>query len=358
MIKKIFKLTALLIIVITFVIGWYWNEYNIYLQTPISVSKSPLSKASLPKERTEQIFSVNKGERVRDIAENLYQQNIIQHPEYFRLYARLSHKAEKIKAGEYSLKSGMTIVDVVDLFVSGIVNQYSLTIVEGWTVKEALEHISNDSNLIKTADLALPYDVKNKSILAKKLGSQYSNVEGLIYPDTYKFPKGTSDFQFLKRAYDGMQKVLAQEWEKREEKLPLKTPYEALILASIVEKESGVSSERSKVAGVFIRRLNKKMRLQSDPTIIYGMGDRYKGNIRRKDINEKTAYNTYQISGLPPTPIAIPGRDAIHAVLHPDKGKSLYFVADGTGGHVFSNNLKAHNRAVRQYLLKTKDKKK
>ncbi len=151
-----------------------------------------------------------------------------------------------------------------------------------------------------------------------------------------------------------MQKILAEEWHKREINTPLKSAYEALILASIVEKESGVSSERSKIAGVFIRRLNKKMRLQSDPTIIYGMGERYKGNIRRRDINEKTAYNTYQIPRLPPTPIAIAGREAIHAVLHPDKGKSLYFVADGTGGHVFSNNLKAHNRAVRKYILKKK----
>ena len=210
--------------------------------------------------------------------------------------------------------------------------------------------IANDANLIRTVDFSAPFDIKTKASLAKKLNSQHTNFEGLIYPDTYNFPKGTSDFQFLKRSYDVMQNVLAQEWQKREQNTPLKTPYEALILASIVEKESGMSSERSKIAGVFIRRMNKKMRLQSDPTIIYGMGERYKGNIRRRDINEKTAYNTYQISRLPPTPIAIPGREAIHAVLHPDKGKSLYFVADGSGGHVFSNNLKDHNRAVRKYL--------
>ncbi|RKZ93160.1 MAG: endolytic transglycosylase MltG, partial [Gammaproteobacteria bacterium] len=195
-------------------------------------------------------------------------------------------------------------------------------------------------------------DYKDK--LKTYLKTQHTKLEGLLFPDTYNFPRGTSDFQFIKRSYDQMQKILAEEWHKREIKTPLKSAYEALILASIVEKESGVSSERSKIAGVFIRRLNKKMRLQSDPTIIYGMGERYKGNIRRRDINEKTAYNTYQIPRLPPTPIAIAGREAIHAVLHPDKGKSLYFVADGTGGHVFSNNLKAHNRAVRKYILKKK----
>ncbi len=187
------------------------------------------------------------------------------------------------------------------------------------------------------------------------MNSPYKTFEGLIYPDTYKFPRGTTDLQFIERAYKQMQRVLEQEWQQREKDLPLKTPYEVLILASIVEKESGVSSERSKIAGVFIRRIKKKMRLQSDPTIIYGMGDDYKGNIRRKDINKKTAYNTYQIGGLPPTPIAIPGREAIHAVLHPEKGKSLYFVADGSGGHVFTNNLKAHNKAVRKYILKKKN---
>ncbi len=348
MIKKLFKLTALLIIISAFAVAWYWNEYNVYLQMPITLPESNASQY---------LFSVNKGERAQHIAKNLNKQNLIQHPHYFRLYARLSRKAVKIKAGEYVLKPGMTVVDVIDLFVSGTVNQYSLTIVEGWTVNEALTQITNDATLMKTPDFSLPLDSKSKEKLSKKLNSQYKNLEGLLYPDTYKFPKGTNDFQFLKRSYDNMQKVLTEEWAKREKDTPLKSAYEALILASIVEKESGVSSERSKIAGVFIRRMNIKMRLQSDPTIIYGMGDRYKGNIRRKDINEKTAYNTYQIPRLPPTPIAIPGREAIHAVLHPDKGKSLYFVADGTGGHVFTNNLKDHNKAVRSYLRKTRSKK-
>jgi len=340
MIKKLFKFTALLIILGSLAAGWYWNEYKMSLQSPISL---PVS------DQSEYLFTVNKGDRVRHIADNLKKHSIIQHPEYFRLYARLSHKAEKIKAGEYVLKSGMTFVDVIDLFVSGTVNQYSLTIVEGWTVKEVLARISRDNNLVKTDDFLES---------SQKLSKLYKNLEGLLYPDTYNFPKGTTDFEFLKRAYDVMQKVLADEWEKREKKTPLKNAYEALILASIVEKESGVSSERSKIAGVFIRRMNIKMRLQSDPTIIYGMGERYNGNIRRKDINEKTIYNTYQIPRLPPTPIAIPGREAIHAVLHPEEGKSLYFVADGTGGHVFTNNLKAHNKAVRSYLRKTRNKKK
>ncbi len=232
--------------------------------------------------------------------------------------------------------------------------QYRLTIVEGWTVKEALSAIENSTDLVKTPDLVLPLNKQSEMDLLKKLSSKHSHLEGLLFPDTYNFPKDTSQFDFIKRAYQQMQKVLQEEWQNKGKKLPIKSPYEALILASIVEKESGVSSERDKISGVFIRRINKKMRLQSDPTIIYGMGDRYHGNIRRRDINEKTAYNTYQIPALPPTPIAIPGREAIHAVLHPDKSKALYFVADGTGGHYFSDNLKQHNRAVRKYILKKK----
>lgn len=346
MIKKFFKLIALLIIIGSFAAGWYWNEYKIYLIQPVNI---PVSDPSSHK--AEQIFTIKKGELIRHIANNLQQQSIITHPEYFRLYARLSKKAEKIKAGEYSLKAGMTIVDLIDLFISGKVNQYSLTIVEGWTVKEALHAIITDNNLTQSST---PIELDNYDDLKKYLKTQQTNLEGLLYPDTFNFPRGTSHYQFIKRSYEEMQRVLAEEWQNREKTTPLKSAYEALILASIVEKESGVSSERSKIAGVFIRRMNKNMRLQSDPTIIYGMGDRYNGNIRRRDINEKTAYNTYQINGLPPTPIAIPGREAIHAVLHPDKGKSLYFVADGSGGHAFSNNLKAHNNAVRKYILKKK----
>lgn len=333
MIKKLFKLIALLIILASFVLGWYWNEYKIFLQSPISLTNT-------------QTFTIHRGNTVKQIAQSLQQQEIIKHARYFHLYTRLSKQAGKIKAGEYNLKPGMTSVELVDLFVSGKVVQYSLTIVEGWTFKEAIEKINKDKNLLNTAALM------DTAELLKQLNSPYDTLEGLIYPDTYKFPKGTTGLQFLKRSYKQLQKVLDQEWQQKAENLPLKTPYEALILASIVEKESGGNSERSKIAGVFIRRLNKKMRLQSDPTIIYGMGTRYKGNIRRRDIDEKTAYNTYQMDGLPPTPIALVGREAIHAVLHPDKGKSLYFVADGSGGHVFSKTLKEHNRAVRKYILK------
>ena len=345
MIKRLIKLIAVLLLIASFAGAWYWNEYNVFLQTPLSFSDDA--------ERTEQNFIIHKGDSIKKVARKLQEQHFIEHPQYFWLYTRLSKQAEKIKAGEYTLTTGITVEELVNRFVSGKVNQYALTIVEGWTVKDALAQINKDPNLVHTLDKKPVKEVLKK--LPELLNSPYKNIEGLIYPDTYNFPRGTTDLQFIERAYKQMQRVLEQEWQQREKNLPLITPYEALILASIVEKESGVSSERSKIAGVFIRRIKKKMRLQSDPTIIYGMGDDYKGNIRRKDINKKTAYNTYQIDGLPPTPIAIPGREAIHAVLHPEKGRSLYFVADGSGGHVFTNNLKAHNKAVRKYILKKKN---
>ena len=337
MIKIIFKLFALLIIIGSMMTAWYWSEYKIFLKMPIHLSSSEPGY----------IFTINKGDSVKQIGQSLEQKKIITQGKYFYLYSRLSKQAGKIKAGEYALKPGMTVVDLVELFVSGKVTQYSSTIVEGWTFKEALLQITQDKHLKLSSQLSM-------ADLVKQFSSEHESLEGLIYPDTYHYPIGTTDTQFLQRSYEQMQTILADEWAKKDAELPLKTPYEALILASIVEKESGGNSERSKIAGVFIRRLNKKMRLQSDPTIIYGMGERYKGNIRRRDIDEKTAYNTYQINGLPPTPIALVGREAIRAVLHPDKGKSLYFVADGSGGHIFSNNLKEHNRAVRKYILKKK----
>ena len=335
MIKVIFKLIALLIIAGSIVTAWYWSEYKIFLKMHIHLADNASTY----------IFTINKGDSIKQIGQSLESKSIIKQGKYFYLYSRLSNQAGKVKAGEYALKPGMTIVDLVTLFVSGKVIQYSSTIVEGWTFKETLLHIAQDKHLNLSKQLSM-------TDLVKQFSSEHTNLEGLIYPDTYHFPVGTTDIQFLQRTYDQMQLILAEEWENKDADLPLKTPYEALILASIVEKESGGNSERSEIAGVFIRRLNKKMRLQSDPTIIYGMGERYKGNIRRRDIDEKTPYNTYQIDGLPPTPIALVGREAIHAVLHPDKGKSLYFVADGSGGHIFSDNLKEHNRAVRKYILK------
>jgi len=206
--------------------------------------------------------------------------------------------------------------------------------------------LSENANLTHTLD-----NVDDK-VMLKRLGSPYKHPEGLFFPETYFFEKNTSDFELLKRAYQKMQQVLQQEWAGREPGLTLESPYQALILASIVEKETGKPSERARIAGVFIRRLRKGMLLQTDPTVIYGMGDRYQGNIRRQDLKQATPYNTYVIKGLPPTPIAMPGREAIHAVMHPAAGNSLYFVARGDGGHVFSATLREHVNAVNKYQKK------
>ncbi|MFK5894395.1 MAG: endolytic transglycosylase MltG [Pseudomonadota bacterium] len=326
------KISAVFIVIISCVIFWFWTEYNAFLVSPVN------NQAAVK-------FTIKSGSTLNRIANQLYTDKIISFPKYFKLYTKLQGKAAQIQAGEYIIKPDYTIEALLKIFVKGEVTQYQLTIPEGWTLKQIFNYLQK-TDLIPTITM-----LKQKQII-KLLDMGIDNVEGYIFPDTYYFPKGTKDIDFLKRSINKMQTTLTAEWHKRDKNLPLKSPYEALILASIVEKESGQKSERSKIAGVFIRRLRKGMRLQSDPTIIYGMGDAYKGNIRKKDINQKTAYNTYQINGLPPTPIASPGQNAIHAVLHPDSGRSLYFVADGSGGHYFSKNLKEHNQAVRKYILK------
>jgi UPF0755 protein len=340
--QKIFKLLALILIVLCSVLAWYWMEYNTFLKSPLNfpVSKS-ISKGI---NNTEEVkFTIKPGSNLTQIANQLYQQQIITKPKYFKLYVRLEGKSAKIQAGEYIIKSSYPVEDLLNIFIKGEVTRYQLTIPEGWTAKQILGYLKK-TDLVQT--------INDEELSKIKQLFNIKNIEGYIFPSTYFFLKGEMDQVFLKRSIKKMQTVLENEWQKRDKNLPLKSSYEALILASIVEKESGQKSERSKIAGVFIRRLRKGMRLQSDPTIIYGMGDSYKGNIRRRDINKKTLYNTYQIKGLPPTPIASPGQDAIHAVLHPDSGKSLYFVADGSGGHKFSNSLKEHNKAVRKFILK------
>ena len=329
--KKLLKLTGFIIIVVCGVLSWYWVEYNTFLQGQVN-------------NQTAVKITIKPGNHLGAIARKLQSENIINSAFYFKLYAKLEKKSSLLQAGEYIIKPNISIQNLLQLFVQGEVTQYQLTIPEGWTVKQIFSYL-------KKTDLNHSIDNMPMQKILTKLDLDINSLEGYIYPDTYYFPKQTSDIDFLKRSIKKMQSILKVEWLNREKKLPLKSAYEALILASIVEKESGKASERDKIAGVFIRRLQKGMRLQSDPTIIYGMGDSYKGNIRKKDINKKTAYNTYQINGLPPTPISSPGQNAIHAVLHPDKGNSLYFVADGSGGHYFSSNLKEHNRAVRKYIL-------
>jgi len=329
--ERLFKLVGLLLIVGSFTLGWLWMEYQTFLENPLAIQGE------------EQSFVVTPGTSLHAVAADLRKEGLIHDARMFRWMARLRGDAQRIQAGEYQLKSGMTPEQLLQMMVAGKVRQYSVTIIEGVTFREMMQVI-NDNPYLK-------HNLKGKSdsdIMAA-IGHAGEHPEGRFLPETYNFPRGMSDVEFLRRAYQALTERLAYEWENREAGLPYKNAYEALIMASIVEKETGVESERPQIAGVFIRRLKKGMRLQTDPTVIYGMGLDYDGNLRRRDLLRDTPYNSYTRAGLPPTPIAMPGGDAIHAAMHPDKGDSLYFVAKGDGSHHFSDTLAEHNRAVIRY---------
>lgn len=269
---------------------------------------------------------------------------------YMQVMARQSGLATRLKAGEYRLPAGSQLTDALTILASGKVVQHKLTIIEGWTFAEMMAVIRANTVLKKTLDDATDEDIM------KAIGRADKHPEGYFLPDTYAFPRGTTDVQFLRRANRALETTLDKAWQGREEGLPYSEPYEALIMASIVEKETAVVAERPMIAGVFVRRLKLGMRLQTDPTVIYGMGDTYKGNLRRKDLRADTPYNTYTRKGLPPTPIALASAAAIRAALHPATGRSLYFVAKGNGEHQFSATLKDHNKAVRHYQIRKRSK--
>jgi UPF0755 protein len=317
--------------------SWYgWTDYQRYLKQPIALSNSG------------QRLTVERGWSAKRIADELEQKGVIEKRYWFDLYARLSEKAGSIKQGEFNLTGPMTVPQLFDTLVKGQTVQYSLSLIEGSNWKQAIQRVAQSDDLVQTLD---EQTRQSSEKLMETLGFKGLHPEGQFFSDTYAFPKGTSDVEYLRRAHAMLNTVLQEEWANRSENLPLKTPYEALILASIVEKETAVASERPLIAGVFLSRIIKRMRLQTDPTVIYGMGDRYDGNIRRSDLTTDTPYNTYTRGGLPPTPISMVGREAIHAVLHPEATKSLYFVARGDGTHKFSETLEQHNAAVRKYQL-------
>ncbi|HEX4896375.1 MAG TPA: endolytic transglycosylase MltG [Solimonas sp.] len=265
---------------------------------------------------------------------------------YLRLQARLREQSSRIQSGEYQLLPGMTVEQAIALFASGKTITYELRIVEGWTFAQALAALRSHPQV----DHQLPADAPQQAMQA--LGLPGVHPEGRFFPDTYRFRRGTSDLTLLRQAFQAMERVLAEEWSGRAPDLPYRTPDEALVMASIIEKETGAAFERPQIAGVFVRRLRLGMRLQTDPTVIYGLGDRFDGNLRLRDLRADTPYNTYTRGGLPPTPIALPGRAAIHAALHPDDGDAIFFVARGDGTHEFSATLAQHVSAVRRYQLK------
>ncbi|MGE4407943.1 endolytic transglycosylase MltG [Pseudomonas sp.] len=293
-----------------------------------------------------QLLDVRPGDTPSGIFQRLESQGTLAGSFWLRLYWRLNLSGLSLHSGEYSLMPGMTVRDMIGLWQRGEVVQYGLTLVEGWNFRQLRAALENQPKLQQT--LA---GLSDQEVMAR-LGQPELHPEGRFFPDTYRFTRGTSDLDLLKRAYARLEQVLDEEWQQRGEGLPYKDAYQALTMASIIEKETGVPSERGEIAGVFVRRLERGMLLQTDPTVIYGMGEAYRGRISRNDLRTPTPYNTYTSAGLPPTPIAMVGREAIHAALHPVAGKSLYFVARGDGSHVFSDTLDEHNRAVRQYQLK------
>ncbi|OFA33384.1 hypothetical protein BAE46_01380 [Glaciecola punicea] len=272
----------------------------------------------------------------------------------FKIWLRLNPEFERIQSGVYELPPNVSLIEALDLMVKGKVKQLSITLVEGQTIAQWVTALSQAEGL--------SHNIPSKDVLYETLGAVnfefcvniYASVEGCLLPDTYFYTHGTNSTDILGRALSAMQVYLKGLWPSRLINIPLSTQYEALILASIIEKETAIESERTEIAGVFVNRLNKNMRLQTDPTVIYGIGDSYDGNITRKHLRTPTPYNTYVIRGLPITPIAMPNKASIEAALFPALTDSLYFVATGNGGHQFSTNLSDHNKAVRAYLVQRK----
>ena len=288
------------------------------------------------------IITVKRGDTLASLNRELVQRGVIHSDWVLPVYARLNPQAANIKAGDYRIDASASLPSLMNDITNGKVVVYNITVVEGKTFKDLR------ASLVQTAGIEHTLNNKTDAQIATLLGIDGSP-EGWFMPETYQFHRGTSDLELLKRMYGEMQRTLEQEWPNRADGLPLANPYQALILASIIEKETGVASERPQIAGVFVRRLQKDMLLQTDPSVIYGAAD-YHGDLTRKHLQTDTPYNTYINKGLPPTPIALPGKASIEAALHPTDGDSLYFVADGKGGHTFSATYEEHQQAVARYL--------
>jgi UPF0755 protein len=332
------KFAGYALIGFSYIGGWLWMDYESSISNP-AIFEKPVT------------IEIEKGENLKQITDKLVAQNVKIKPFWFKILAKRNGTNKKIKSGEYELTKGLKAAEILALFVQGKVKQHTITFPDGWNFKQIRQELDKNPYLEHTLQ-TVPFEN-----IVTKLGISQNHPEGLFFPDTYFFEKHTRDVAILKRAYSKMQVVLAEEWQGRAENLPLTTPYQALILASIIEKETAAPFERPQIAGVFSRRLQQDMLLQTDPTVIYGMGETYQGNIKAADLMLFTPYNTYVTKGLPPTPIAIAGREAIHAALHPDESDSLFFVAKGDGTHVFSANLEAHNAAVDTYQRHKKEEK-
>ncbi len=307
---------------------WGWQRFRV---EPLEFHESPIR------------LTVPRGANVRGVAKALRAQGVDVHPTELWLWYKLRGHDGKLKAGTYELAAPLTIDALLEKFVRGDVLMLSIRFIEGWTFRQMREAI--DAN----PELAHETRGLDAAELMRRIGASEARPEGLFFPDTYLFSPGTSDLEIYRRAYRALKQTLDAAWAERQPDLPYRDPYEALVLASIVEKETGLAEERDKVAAVFVNRLRRGMLLQSDPTTIYGMGDRFDGNLRKRDLGTDTAFNTYTRPGLPPTPIALPGKASIEAALRPADIGALYFVSRGDGTSEFSSDLASHNRAVSRY---------
>ena len=324
--KRLFFAACVLLLAAAGGLAWYSMR-------PIDLPASPYE------------FTVRPGP-MRAVSRQIHEAGVGVAPWALTWLARLTAQASSVKAGSYQIERGITAYALLKKLTRGDVTQADITFIEGWTFRQLR------AALDAHADIAHDTTGLTDAEVLSRIGSNESMAEGLFFPNTYLFAKQSSDLEVLKRSYHAMQRVLEQEWAARDGSVPLRTPYEALTLASIVEKETGRAADRSLVASVFINRLHRGMLLQTDPTVIYGMGARFDGDIRKRDLQTDTPYNTYTRAGLPPTPIAMPGLAAIRAALKPPKTDFLYFVARGDGSSEFSRNLDEHNRAVSRFIRK------
>ena len=337
--KKFFIFLLILLLILGGVGFWGYQKLTSFVHTPVNVTQ-------------DQLLTIERGTTGSKLAALLEQENILEHADLLPWLLKLQPQLNKVKAGTYSLTGVKTLQDLLDMINSGKEAQFSVKFIEGKTFKEWRKNLENAPHLKQTLQ-----GKTDKEIMAlldipavAKAVYEWNNMEGWLYPDTYNYTPNSTDLELLKRSATRLQKALDKAWNERDENLPLADPYQMLILASIVEKETGIVAERPQVASVFINRLKANMKLQTDPTVIYGMGESYTGNIRKKDLETITPYNTYMIEGLPPTPIAMVSESALQAVAHPAKTDFYYFVADGSGGHKFTRNLNEHNKAVQEYL--------
>ena len=337
--KKFFVFLLILLVILSGVGFWGYQKLTEFVHTPVNATQ-------------DQLLTIERGTTGSKLAVLLEQEKILEHADLLPWLLKLQPQLNKVKAGTYSLTGVKTLQDLLDMLNSGKEAQFSVKFIEGKTFKEWRKNLENAPHLKQTLQ-----GKTDKEIMAlldipavAKAVYEWNNIDGWLYPDTYNYTPNSTDLELLKRSTTRLQKALDKAWNERDENLPLEDPYQMLILASIVEKETGIAAERPQVASVFINRLKANMKLQTDPTVIYGMGENYTGNIRKKDLETITPYNTYMIEGLPPTPIAMVSESALQAVAHPDKTDFYYFVADGSGGHKFTRNLNEHNKAVQEYL--------